>query len=455
MFHKSFIFQLSIRILFITGTLAAILWLVFFSNYYFTIVGAFLLLILQVILLIQYFTGILNDVYRFSESLAHGEYGINFPLHNKRGKLQEIYGSFNRAIAYQNAISIQKEAAFHLFRTILEKVNFGVIVIEGERFRNDDTRQEILFMNDAASALLDAPAYKYWHRLRKHVPHFAQKISSLDQGGKTFFELFVNKQEIQLTVEVQPVKSSFYNYLIVSVNNIKDEIEQKETEAWNKLIQVLSHEILNSITPINSLADTLHLYMESHSYQEIVKDEFDDMKLAVHAIKKRAEGLMDFVRDYRRMAELPSPDLNLIPVKDLLLHVKGLMMPLLRNNKVQLAINYPGPRKAIKIDEKLIEQVLINLVTNSVYALEQTGHPRIEIRTRENEHYFFIEVEDNGKGIPEKNMEKIFLPFFTTREQGSGIGLTICKNIMRMHGGSLFVKSEVNKFTLFTLAFKH
>src|SRR5690606_19671653 len=125
------------------------------------------------------------------------------------------------------------------------------------------------------------------------------------------------------------------------------------------------------------------------------------------------------------------------------------------NNKVQLAIDYPGPRKSIRIDEKLIEQVLINLITNSVYALEHTGQPRIEIRTRENETHFFIEVEDNGKGIPEKNMEKIFLPFFTTRDKGSGIGLTICKNIMRMHGGSLFVKSEENKFTLFTLAFKN
>lgn len=433
--------------------ISGLIYLSFFTTFYFTALGVLLLIIIQITLLIQYIFAILDDAYRFSDSLAHGEYSLSFPVKNKSGRLYGLYHSFNLAIAYQNTLSVQKDAAFQLFQTILEKINFGVIVIEGERFE-ENRRQNILFMNDAASALLDAPAYKYWHRLRNHVPHFAQKITPLERGGKIFFELTINKQEVQLTAEVLPVKSALYNYIIISISNIKNEIEQKEIEAWNKLIQVLSHEILNSITPISSLADTLNQFMESHSYNEMTQDEFDDIKLAVHAIKKRADGLMAFVNDYRKMAELPSPLLGTVIVKDMLLHVKGLMMSMLRKSGVQLTIDYPGTRQTIRIDEKLIEQVLINLITNSIYALENTAEPIIKISSRENEHYFFIDVEDNGKGIPPKNLEKIYVPFFTTRDHGSGIGLTICKNIMRLHGGSLYVKSEESAYTLFTLVFK-
>lgn len=454
MFYKSFSFQIGIRLFLIMACMAALACILVFSTFYFTALGIVLLLIVQVILLIQYFYRVLNDAYRFSESLAHGEYSMNFPLKNKKGKLLELYRSFNRAIAYQNVLAIQKEAAFHLFRTILEKINFGVIVLEGDRLLPEGSRQEILFMNDAASALLDVPVYKYWHRLKNHIPLFAQKIALLERGGKTFFEFIINKQEVQLTTEVLPVRSAAYQYLIISISNIKDEVEKKEIEAWNKLINVLSHEILNSITPISSLADTLNQFMDSHAYQEMGRDEFDDIKLAVHAIKKRADGLMGFVYDYRKMAELPSPDFAPVIVKDMLLHVKGLMMSVLRNHRVQLSIDYPGKRVAIQADEKLVEQVLINLITNSVYALENKENPLIKISTRETEAYFFIEIEDNGKGIPKKNLEKIFVPFFTTREQGSGIGLTICKNIMRLHGGSLSVKSEEGQYAIFTMAFR-
>lgn len=453
MFYKKFSFQVVFRIAVIILSMAGLVYLLFFTRFYFTSLGVFLLIVLQIVLLIQYIFHLLDDVFRFATALSQGDHSLNYPVEKKAGRLKELYHTFNKAILFQREMALQKEAAFHLFRTILEKVRFGVIVVQGDTLQEANRKTEILFMNEAASFLLDVPIFKYLHWLKERKPDFIQKIIPVEKGGKTFVEFRTNERQIQLSVDVLPVKSPFYSYLIITINNIKDEIEQKETEAWNKLIRVLSHEILNSITPINSLTDTLNQMLVAKMFSDVTEEEFNDMKLAISTIKKRTAGLMDFVADYRKIAELPSPVLKPVQVGCLLVHVKELMQKDLQSRKIDLKIMFPGSQETIKMDEKLIEQVLINLLTNSMYALEKTNDPCIVIRAGKRRDQYRIEVEDNGKGIPEENTGKIFIPFFTTRENGSGLGLTICRNIMKMHKGALDVYSVPGKNTIFTLVF--
>jgi nitrogen fixation/metabolism regulation signal transduction histidine kinase len=210
---------------------AVLMYLIMFTRFYFTALGLLLVIVVQLYLFIQYVYRLLDDVYRFSDSLSHGDYSLNFPTEKKAGRLKVLYKSFNKAIDFQKEISLEKEAAFHLFRTILEKVRFGVIVVAGDTLRESAEPRNILFMNESASALLDAPVFKYWHRLERRAPNFASKVTALENGGKAFIELWVNEQAVQLAVDVLPVKSPFYNYMIISINNIKDEVEQKEMEA--------------------------------------------------------------------------------------------------------------------------------------------------------------------------------------------------------------------------------
>lgn len=285
------------------------------------------------------------------------------------------------------------------------------------------------------------------------MPAFTMTVEAIKDGGKKFIELKALDKQIQLSIEVIPLNLYATDYLIVSFQNIKDEIEQKEAEVWNRLIGVISHEILNSITPISSLSDTAyHMVAEKDL---LAVEDLDDLRPALLTIKKRSEGLLDFVKDYRLIAELPSPQLQAHTIGDLLKQIKTLMAPFVTEKNIRLKIEQTSSRITVDLDLKLIEQSLINLVTNSIYALEGIDQPYIEINYRLDQNKLFLEVSDNGKGIEPELMEKVFVPFFTTRKNGSGIGLTITRNIMKMHQGSLEVSSIPFEKTTFSLVFKY
>ena len=282
---------------------------------------------------------------------------------------------------------------------------------------------------------------------------FTQEIENISKGGKRFLELKIEDKLIQLSTEVIPLNLYGSNYMIISFQNIKDEIEQKEIEAWNRLIGVISHEILNSITPISSLSDTVNSMVSNKDF--LAKEDLDDLKPAIQTIKRRSEGLLDFVKDYRLIAELPTPELESHSIGSILQHIKILMQPFATAKSVKLVVGQTSSKITINVDLKLVEQALINLVTNSIHALDNIENPLIEIDYRLQQNKLYIDVSDNGKGIDADLIEKIFVPFFTTRKNGSGIGLTITRNIMKMHYGSLEVNSVPYKKTIFSLAFNY
>ncbi|WEK18219.1 MAG: ATP-binding protein [Candidatus Pedobacter colombiensis] len=449
-FYNRFTFRLLSRLVLINILAILLYHLIKNTELWFTISGLSILLIAALMNLYFYINQIREDIKRFILAVKTRDSTLNFRNKATKGSFPELYESFNDIIQAQKDMQLEKDSMFQLIKTILEQVPVGVIVVKD----NEDVRQaEIVFFNQAATSLLGIPAYKYWHRLARHSPQFAKEIESIGKGGKRFMELKIQEKLIQLSTEVIPLNLYLTDYIIISFQNIKDEIEQKESEAWNRLIGVISHEILNSITPISSLSDTVNSMIadkESLNYEDL-----EDLKPAIKTIKRRSEGLLDFVKDYRLIAELPTPNLQYHTIGEILQHIKVLMQPFANGRNITLKVEQTSSKITIQIDLKLVEQALINLVTNSIYALEGVEHPIIEINYRMNQNKLYLEVSDNGKGIDPELIEKIFVPFFTTRKNGSGIGLTITRNIMKMHQGNLEVNSIPFEKTVFSLVFRY
>lgn len=451
MFHQKFTFRLIFRLLFINLLGVILVYLIRNTQLWFTISGVSLILLGCIISLYFYINQIKEDIKRFILAVKTRDHTLNFKNKATKGSFPELYESFNEIIQIHKDIQLEQDSIFQLIKTILEQVPVGVIVVKTNKVERK--KSEISFFNQAASNLLNVPTYSYWHRFEQHLPIFTNEIESIKDGGKRFIELKIQDKIVQLSLEVIPLNLYGADYQIISFQNIKDEIEQKETEAWNRLIGVISHEILNSITPISSLSDTVNQMISDK--ESLNTEDLADLKPALQTIKRRSEGLLDFVKDYRLIAELPTPNTQPYSIGEILQHVKVLMQPLASTKNIEFQILQTASKITLSIDFKLIEQALINLITNSIYALEDTNNPIIEINYRLAHNKVYLDVSDNGKGIEAENIEKIFVPFYTTRKNGSGIGLTITRNIMKMHRGNLEVVSTPNLQTTFSLVFNY
>jgi len=451
MFYHRFTFQLILRILLINALAITLAYLIINTTLWFTISGIAILLVTSMVSCYYFINRLNDDIKRFILAVKTQDNTINFKNKVSKGSFPVLYQSFDEIIRIHKNIHLEKESMFQLIKTILEQVPVGVIVVKGKQFETE--KSDIVFFNLAATNLLQLPAYTYWHRLRNHLPLFAEEIHHIKEGGKKFIELKIQDKLIQLSTEVIPLNLYHTDYIIISFQNIKDEIEQKEAESWNRLIDVISHEILNSITPISSLSDTVNRMVADKNTLDA--DDLDDLKPALLTIKRRSEGLLDFVKDYRLIAELPSPVLEYHTIGEILKHIKLLMQPFAAGKNVKLIIGETSSKITLKLDLKLIEQALINLVTNSIYAVEEVENPVVEINYRLEQNKLFLEVTDNGKGVDPNLADKVFVPFFTTRNNGSGIGLTITRNIMKMHQGSVELRSSPFEKTVFSLVFKY
>jgi len=451
MFYQRFTFRLIFKLLFINIIGVLLVYLILETKLWFTIAGVSFILLGAIVSLYTYINQIRSDIKRFILAIKTRDHTLNFKNKSTKGSFPDLYSSFDDIIKTHKDIQLEQDAMFQLIKTILQQVPVGVIVVKESK--NSAGQTEIAFFNEAAAALLNVPAYKYWHRLKEHLPQFSAEIDHIRKGGKRFLELKIQEKLIQLSTEVIPLNLYGADYTIISFQNIKDEIEQKEIEAWNRLIGVISHEILNSITPISSLSDTVNSMVANKDYLD--KEDLEDLKPAIKTIKRRSEGLLDFVKDYRLIAELPTPELEFHSIGGILQHIQVLMQPFAAAKNIKLKVGQTSSKITVNVDLKLVEQALINLVTNSIYSLEDIPNPLIEIDYRLEQNKLFIDVADNGKGIEPDVLEKIFVPFFTTRKNGSGIGLTITRNIMKMHYGSLEVSSIPREKTIFSLVFNY
>ncbi len=456
---KRFTIQVTLRIFTI------LMFCVLFSHFllkeiWFSTAGIGLIIILLVVFLIRYVNNTNYSLVKFLEALKNEDYSVYFSPSNKGDSFVKVYDDFNLIIKIFKRNKIEKEAQFKYFQYILEHVNLGIISINKKDLFDTTSSEEILFLNKAACEILQQPQHKYWHRLANNTPWLVDEIKTIAEGGKTLVDFGDESERKQLSLEVIEIQLLNIPYLIITFQDIRSEIEQKEIEAWHNVIRILAHEMLNSFTPVSSLASTMKALTEDEKGELVTNDQLDnediqDINMAASIIKKRSEGLLEFVKDYRTISNVPIPKKQKVIVKQFLMNIELLMKPALEKANVELNILPIPTNAAIEIDPKLIEQVLINLINNSIHALQGREVPLITLNYKLVNDKKVIQLTDNGMGIEEKIMSQVFIPFYTTKKNGSGIGLSLSKNILKKHGGNLLVSSEVGKYTSFSLIFKN
>ncbi len=454
---KKFTLQVVIRILIIL--FLCVLFSYFFNKaLWFSTVGTGLLITVQVIFLIKYVNNTNYSLVKFLDALKNEDYSVYFSPSKKGDSFAKVFDDFNLIIKIFKRNKIEKEAQYKYFKYIIEHVNLGIVSIKKEDLYQEQSSEEILFLNKAASEILKLPKHKYWHRFANQVPWLVEKIKNIANGGKVLVDFGDEIERKQLSLEVIEIQLLNEPYLIITFQDIRSEIEQKEIEAWHNVIRILAHEMLNSFTPVSSLASTMKSITEDEngkliSLSKLDKDDILDINMAAATIKKRSDGLLAFVKDYRTISNIPVPQLHKINVKSFLSTIQLLMKPLIEAANINLSILQIPANATILADSKLIEQVIINLINNSIHALKGIENPVIKLNCEVKLDKTIITVYDNGKGIEEKIMNQIFIPFYTTKKNGSGIGLSLSKNILKKHDGNLLVSSEPGKYTMFTLVF--
>lgn len=456
---KRFTLQVALRILLIL-IFCVLFSLVLLKSLWFTTVGVGIVLLIQVALLIRYVNNTNYALVKFLDALKNEDYSVYFSPSKKGDSFVKVYDDFNFIIKLFKKNKIEKEAQYTYFKYILEYVNLGIVSIKKEDLFNEQSNNEILFLNKAACEILQQPKHKYWHRLANQVPWLVTEIKNIANGGKVLVDFGDQIKRKQLSLEVLEIQLLNAPYLIITFQDIRSEIEQKEIEAWHNVIRILAHEMLNSFTPVSSLAGTIKTMTESDngevlSLNELDGEDLEDINTAASTIKKRSEGLLAFVEDYRTISNVPVPQCSKINVRQFLTDIQTLMLPLTKEKGIIFNL-LPIPNNAtINADSKQIEQVLINLISNSIHALEGKSNPSIKMSCEIDVDKTIILVNDNGIGIEEEIMNQIFIPFYTTKKNGSGIGLSLSKSILRKHGGNLLVRSEAGSFTTFSLVFKN
>jgi two-component system, NtrC family, nitrogen regulation sensor histidine kinase NtrY len=420
-----------------------------------TIIAATMLLVVLVIYqiysLIHYIETTNRDLSRFLTSIKYNDFSQSFSYKKMGTSFRELYKAFNEVMEQFQQARREKEEQFRYLQTVVQNIGVGIIV-----FRMDG---QVDLINNTAKRLLRLNQLKKLDQLSKVHRDLAHKFLSLKPGQRTLFKFRDQDDLSQLALYAADFMQHQQKFRLISLQNIQSELEEKEMEAWQTLIRVLTHEIMNSVTPISSLASTARSLLTKYQPQQrdnlAEKQEIiEDVQSAVQTIEKRSQGLLTFVENYRQLTKIPKPDFQIFLIQDLFTRIQKLMQPQFDINQVTFSQSITPTSLELTADPSLVEQILINLLKNSIEALE--NFPQATIRMQaflDDRGRIVIEVIDNGPGMEENVLENIFIPFFTTKKQGSGIGLSLSRQIMRLHGGSINARSTPNVETVFGLRF--
>ncbi|KYG84995.1 sensor histidine kinase [Roseivirga seohaensis] len=446
---KNLRFNIIARVILLTASALLLANLIYGSQNQVNIFFVSLAIVVQVYLLIRAIEKTNREISGFLNSIKYDDFTATYPTEGHSASVDQLYQEFNNVIKKFREIRADKEANYHYFRTIVQHVGIGLITF--------NKKGDIQIINSSAKKLIGVEAIQNIFELSKVSPKLVESLVKLKTGGSDLIEFTQDGTHIQLSIYVIELVLRGEEFKLVSVQNIQSELEEKEMDAWQNLIRVLTHEIMNSVTPLSSLAATVkdNLVDNIEDDVPIEKDELEDIYLAVQTIERRSQGLIRFVSDFRNLTKIPQPKVATESVAKVLEHIQVLFNHELAAKNIKISFSIEPVNLAFSIDKELIDQVLINILQNAVHALEETTNEKhIMVRAFVNEYNRpTIVIRDNGCGIDEEALSKIFIPFFTTKKQGSGIGLSLSKQIMRKHGGGITVKSVMNEGTEFTLRF--
>lgn len=364
-------------------------------------------------------------------SILHNDFSAHFPEENKKDNFNSLYLLYE-TLKEQKQDQTSKEL---IYRSILNSIDTAALILEKE----NDT-WSIFIMNDCFSNLFKVPKVSHWKYLKNYIPGLCEEIEKIGFAEvKTAISIKIEDQDLQ-TFMLQTSHTQTYHkeYFIILLDSIQRVIEKKEKEAWINLMKIISHELMNSLTPIRALSQNLLHIVDQ---EELEEDDFEDIKSSISTIINRSDHLQFFVENYRKLAMLPTPNKQMTPINALFEDCLRIMSPILKEEKIEL-INEIHSSRSISIDKNQMEQVIINLITNSIHALKEKEEKKLIVSSYTENNRFFIVISDNGKGVDAEIRDKVFLPFFTTRKDGAGIGLTLSKNIIEAHGGYLSYQTD-------------
>lgn len=334
------------------------------------------------------------------------------------------------------------------FKNIVQHVGIGILTF--------NRQGSIQIINTAAKRLLRVDKVDKLSDLRSVDEKLVESFLKLKTGGRELLQLKLGDETLYLSLYAIELTLRGEVMKLISMSNIQSELEEKEMEAWQNLVRVLTHEIMNSVTPISSLAGVVEQELETRLKNNellLKQDEAEDIHLSVQTIGKRSAGLIRFVKEFKNLTHVPKPNLSEVKVKDLLEEMAMLHKKELADHGVVITVSIQSEELSMQADKTMIEQVMINLIKNAIQAFDNQVQKKIFLSSYSNEGHVIISVKDNGNGIDPDALERIFVPFFTTKKTGSGIGLSLSRQIMRQHGGQITVKSKLGEGTEFLLRF--
>lgn len=448
MVSRNIYLQLILRIIFIVIVVVVSTYLFFNEQYIAAGIGVLFLISLTVSL-INYVNQTNRKIAYFFDAIKNEDFTLRFPEKLSVKSLEELNHSLNMLNSMIQDIHLKKQAQEQYYQEILRQADIGIFTI--------NTKGHILYANPTVQNILNYRPLNHVKQLNQVDHKLYDLFKDLKAFDNTIFQLGNERGKRELSLKCTPITIEGQQLLLVVVHDIHKELDEKETDSWAKLIRVLTHEIMNTITPITSISESILKYFKTGNKltepTEFADDQIKNTAKGLEVIKDQGNNLMSFVQSYRTFLSVPEPDRELISAHSLLERTKLLLNEQKEDAAIQIELEIIPENLELYIDQKQLTQVLLNLGKNAQQSLEGSDNGIIKFRAGINEmNKKYIQVWDNGPGIPPELLDEIFVPFFTTKNTGTGIGLSLTKQIMRLHGGSIRVISKEN--TLFTLTFE-
>jgi len=451
MVYKQFRINCIIRVGLLGLTIFGFFYILFKTALYAALFIVGVLIVYQIYTLIHYVEKTNRDLTRFFTSIRYSDFSQTFKDDGLGSSFDGLRKAFTEVMNVFRKTRTEKEEHYRYLQTVVQHIGIGLIAYQPSG--------DVELINTAAKRLLGVPSLKNIRSLEPYSKLLVETLFNIKPKDRALIKVEDQNELLHLALYATEFKMRGQDFSLVSIQNIHSELEEREIEAWQKIIRVLTHEIMNSITPISSLASTINEMIKESYQMRTAKEKIDSESLtdihdAAQIIQKRSQGLLHFVDAYRNLTLIQKPNFQLFPVKELFSRVEKLMQANIKKKAIRLRIDVDPQTLELTADPELIEQVLINLLLNALHAVGGRKKAKIDLNAHlDGRGRICIQVKDNGPGIAAETLEKIFIPFFSTKEGGSGIGLSLSRQIMRLHRGSITVHSETQNGSVFTLIF--
>jgi two-component system nitrogen regulation sensor histidine kinase NtrY len=432
--------RILVRTILLFAALAALAFACAFSKF---LVAALILPLVAWMLvdLLNYQAKTRAELDQFLEAVQYRDFSRQFDVSHAPSELQPLRRGFNEITSAFKLITREKETQYQYLQKILELVETGILSYDVES-------GDVLWMNEALRRMLQLPYLRNVHSLVRRDEALSHEVETILPGESRIATASAGATRLRLLLSATLFQIDNKRFKLIAFQNAGDVIDETESKAWQKLLSVLTHEIMNSIAPISSLAETL-----KHRLSQKDDSIFEDLELGIDTIRKRSESLLQFAETYRHLNRITSIDRKPVYIREMFGNLHQLMLPSFEQKGVELETVLREPELVLEADASLLEQMLINLLVNALEAVKDRPQPKVVLAAESiGNRKVLLRVADNGVGIPADVRDQIFIPFFSTRKNGSGIGLSLCKQIVLLHKGTIQVQSVEGRGTAFLIS---